>query len=1805
MLQPREDNEISDIYNKKCDISTFTRRMIYSTYYHLIMFTTILLTMVHIETSQAINQSYHVSPTPSLPAITGDERNQVEGYSFKAHNDTEKYNKSFELDNESNLLYGSVSEKVLDEARYNLATHVMSNGVELIIADEKGKHIENLAMATQNANSNYRQHILKTLRSEKPLTLAPSTLQNQMILTLPLIKQKTLIVPKNVFVRKICLTTYKYHTTNVENGSFHLVTKNMVITNSFTEEQNDLHASNSMIADVIFSRTPDIGVGMFPTNYHYFNTIDRGQLTPMIVTSKDTVTNTITKTKQSLALPHSTIDISPSTNTYFSYILLTTTVYDDFGTPTYISSKKNLTQVVSTEPLPVTTSAYMNTEVTKIVSSVKQSNNSSTFAMSYNESDYLRIYSTKALLETLTFCSSMYNSNFTILKESCKRDLRVPNHQLMRHTHFIKHIITDTVNSSLLGLNILLSLKSRLLIKKRKHQRQSIVTMVTLLPGEIIRVTGVYIFQTTPNLSNLATSKKQNIYISSAMSLHSATLISSERKPTLSTKKSDFYENFSNVLKKPSLFNNTDLILLESENSEVYIQTKNKLMQSRLSSVTSQTNTIEKIGLESFRPVLNVVAHLLKKQLINLQKEQTYNQTYKKGWPKSNSVQSQTISAVIKKPVYIPLAQNEYEEIKFKSDTPDKLNINSLHIYPPRMDLVTKTNKIAPRQEHVESSRIYENELMNKGIPIRPGEVITASANVIFGRPNINVGVFHTLFIRNTTAVNNRPSISLKSLYLNNPINSNILDNYNNSYNKRTYIEYASILKPPSILINPQKQVKSTTLNSQFVQKPIIDLNTAFYNHHILDIFRIPQIMVTSLPVSKSYFAMSNTPEYFFSQDGHQNPIKSSLSNVTPLIIATPSTAQQIKLQNNVISHTIKMHARPLTFKKESDSIPGATTVKLYTDTFFMPHIKIPLSDEKINVHITSNSKRLFSLDYNKLDPDKYNKVKFQGISIENMKKPNKITTYAPVFQNNFPSQPTAGLDNMHNGKQTRYSNGAPNQKVKPFSKPDQTAEYSNESSRVLKFKITKKNNIFGNAASNKRFSVITTNSVSPTKKYCSEILCELFLAINANSHIKHFTRHASDSENITIVLRTTNFSDNCSSVSSKYIHFSSSLPILKVPYLKSTVSIKTSSRVLTSINDINLQTSNLELPNSFLYNLGSLNTIQEPHFEPGQDLRSATLGIICNIKDCKNSWIQKLKNDDKMLEPSEMMQDDSVSQKSSITERTTNSFNTLQLTKTESIDAEKYIPLGHFVVNTSKTYLMKPIHISVQKVLISQGSPDVSILNGSDYNGEPYNVKYDLRYSGTADNFEMENGPERGHTDFINKSSSVISNSSPDQISYAPSDLRSMPFRADLIDSLSQRIDLIKQKSDTACHSTCRLNKNEICVTYGNSTETLGICECRPGFGRMFPDHPCKPTYTYEMRIQANWAESHLLKFSNKRKSNFSIEYRNISKILLEAADRMVMQSDYRDIFHGVQLLTALTQTKKTLLITYLLQLSENSNEDQLTTVFKKYLRQSNFSIGGTELYTSRKGLQFLTFKDFDECRNKNFYDCSPNAQCFNLIGSYTCSCKEGYIDILENSLHPGRYCLDNIIGCDKCNYNGKCVNDPVKKSHQGLAVCKCNAWYTGTKCQINLKIIILFIVTSGTILSSLVMFLFLLIITKRKKQVDRKTSQLCISASSLNPSITTSIKIGRPSVREKENIGEICKNMILMSNKKYNGVKNHFMNTETHTKTSMIQTYTNTIASRKVHGLNITRAFTQHDFLHGFHEQNLAFPIFLKILV
>lgn len=63
-----------------------------------------------------------------------------------------------------------------------------------------------------------------------------------------------------------------------------------------------------------------------------------------------------------------------------------------------------------------------------------------------------------------------------------------------------------------------------------------------------------------------------------------------------------------------------------------------------------------------------------------------------------------------------------------------------------------------------------------------------------------------------------------------------------------------------------------------------------------------------------------------------------------------------------------------------------------------------------------------------------------------------------------------------------------------------------------------------------------------------------------------------------------------------------------------------------------------------------------------------------------------------------------------------------------------------------------------------------------------------------------------------------------------------------------------------------------------------------------------------------------------------------------------------------------------------------------------KKYLRNSNYSIGGTDVIASTHTASHINVQDFNECENPKFHDCSENSQCFNLRGTYTCSCKEGY---------------------------------------------------------------------------------------------------------------------------------------------------------------------------------------------------------------
>ncbi|KAH1016151.1 hypothetical protein HUJ04_007421, partial [Dendroctonus ponderosae] len=295
----------------------------------------------------------------------------------------------------------------------------------------------------------------------------------------------------------------------------------------------------------------------------------------------------------------------------------------------------------------------------------------------------------------------------------------------------------------------------------------------------------------------------------------------------------------------------------------------------------------------------------------------------------------------------------------------------------------------------------------------------------------------------------------------------------------------------------------------------------------------------------------------------------------------------------------------------------------------------------------------------------------------------------------------------------------------------------------------------------------------------------------------------------------------------------------------------------------------------------------------------------------------------------------------------------------------------------------------------------------------------------------------------------------------------------------------LFGENNKEKCTPECKPSRNELC----QKVEGMMRCVCRPGFARMFPDRPCNPTYTYSMNVTIEKIGKLPVRYTDRLSMENSTEFMRMSRRVHEALDRMVMQSDLRDIFHGVHVTSFYpTQNRNGVISKFYLQLSDNIDEIRMEDILKKYLRNSNYSIGGTDVIASTHTAGHINVQDFNECENPKFHDCSDNSQCFNLRGTYTCSCKEGYSDLSENMLYPGRICSAEQVGCEKCNYHGMCYSRGSEE-----VLCECFHWYAGEFCQINLKVLLIALVTLGTILFVLLLVCIILTCVKKKPQKSR----------------------------------------------------------------------------------------------------------------
>ena len=81
------------------------------------------------------------------------------------------------------------------------------------------------------------------------------------------------------------------------------------------------------------------------------------------------------------------------------------------------------------------------------------------------------------------------------------------------------------------------------------------------------------------------------------------------------------------------------------------------------------------------------------------------------------------------------------------------------------------------------------------------------------------------------------------------------------------------------------------------------------------------------------------------------------------------------------------------------------------------------------------------------------------------------------------------------------------------------------------------------------------------------------------------------------------------------------------------------------------------------------------------------------------------------------------------------------------------------------------------------------------------------------------------------------------------------------------------------------------------------------------------------------------------------------------------------------------------------------------------------------------------MTCSDVNECADESLFQCDPNAECVNKVGTYDCQCLAGYDG-------DGKTCtnLDECaLGVDSCDSNAECFDT------DGSFTCACNAGYEG----------------------------------------------------------------------------------------------------------------------------------------------------------
>ncbi|XP_069993733.1 mucin-17 isoform X1 [Penaeus vannamei] len=308
-------------------------------------------------------------------------------------------------------------------------------------------------------------------------------------------------------------------------------------------------------------------------------------------------------------------------------------------------------------------------------------------------------------------------------------------------------------------------------------------------------------------------------------------------------------------------------------------------------------------------------------------------------------------------------------------------------------------------------------------------------------------------------------------------------------------------------------------------------------------------------------------------------------------------------------------------------------------------------------------------------------------------------------------------------------------------------------------------------------------------------------------------------------------------------------------------------------------------------------------------------------------------------------------------------------------------------------------------------------------------------------------------------------------------------------------------------CEPQCSAARHEVC----RLVRGAHACVCRAGYARRGSADACKPSAAYNVQILLDRVSNDQLIYNSLLRNAshpFTVELSNEATF---GIDRAMLGSHLAPRYHAATI-TKFMDTKETVMPASVGSMDhgliaevkveiargdadgteyeeEIISESVVKEALESSLRNTNFSLGGTELFANR-AVSVLAAQDFDECSEVDHNDCSDKAHCFNTLGSFLCACKDGYKDMDDM---PGRQCAVQTEQCAFCNFQGECI-----EKADGSYGCRCLQWFSGEQCQINLRVLLIVLVTVGSLLILLLMLCLVLCCLRARRNTRNKLGQM-----------------------------------------------------------------------------------------------------------